>query len=184
MRASLLERSHDPRKCLSAVDEQLERIALPHRSGSGPTARGRLERVFPADPPQAPSVMSAHLHRQLIARPPIDESPAATRQRQPSQRPPSRPSQTRYPSRREQHACEERTGLLQPSPRSPDHTGNTVGHADSSTVVSATIFSTTRSSTGLSSCCCACACWVTSTRAACHVDQCPETSAHSERADT
>jgi hypothetical protein len=63
MRASLLERCCDSRKCLSAVDEELERIALPHRSDSGPTARGRLERMFPADPPQAAPVMSAHLHR-------------------------------------------------------------------------------------------------------------------------
>ena len=87
MRASLLERCCDSRKCVSAVDQEFERIALPHRSRCGPTACGRLERVFPADPPQAPPVMSTHLHRQLIARPPINDSPAATRQRQPDQRP-------------------------------------------------------------------------------------------------
>ena len=70
----------------SAVDQEFERIALPHRSRCGPTASGRLERVFPADPSQAPPVMSTHLHRQLIARPPVDDSPAASRQRQPGQR--------------------------------------------------------------------------------------------------
>jgi len=82
MGASFFERSRDPRQRLSAVDEDLQRIALPHGSGLGPTAGVRIERVVPADPPQAPLMMSAHLDGKTITRPLLHGSPAAAGQRQ------------------------------------------------------------------------------------------------------
>ena len=53
-----------------------------------------------------------------------------------------------------------------------------------SMVVRSTMASTTSPGTSRCRACCASSCCRTSTRAACHADQCPDTNAHNDRADT
>ena len=68
---------------------------------------------------------------------------------------------------------------LRPSPA--DRSGPGVA---GSTLVVSTSLSTTRSSMGFSAVCSASTICSTSTREACHADQCPDTNAHNESADT
>jgi hypothetical protein len=62
--------THNRRKGVRAVDENIDRVSSPHRRLSGgPTPRRGVERALPADPSQPALMVVADLTADLIAEP-------------------------------------------------------------------------------------------------------------------